>query len=116
MFSIIIPTFNNIKYLKLCIESIKKNSIFNHEIIVHVNIGEDGTKEYLDNATPAQLHEFHFIHEDNMGSIPKEFNCLVGHYDLKGAKALHYTNGGPWFDDYRDAEASEEWWRVYNSL
>ncbi len=48
MFSIIIPSFNNIKYLKLCIESIKKNSIFNHEIIVHVNVGEDGTKEYLD--------------------------------------------------------------------
>ena len=48
MFSIIIPTFNNIKYLKLCIESIKKNSIFNHEIIAHVNLGEDGTKEYLD--------------------------------------------------------------------
>ncbi len=49
MFSIIIPTFNNIKYLKLCIESIKRNSIFNHEIIAHVNSGEDGTKEYLDN-------------------------------------------------------------------
>ena len=48
MFSIIIPTFNNIKYLKLCIESIKKNSTFNHEIIVHVNLGEDGTKEFLD--------------------------------------------------------------------
>ena len=48
MFSIIIPTFNNIKYLKLCIESIKKNSTFNHEIIVHVNLGEDCTKEYLD--------------------------------------------------------------------
>ena len=48
MFSIIIPTFNNINYLKLCIESIKKNSIFNHEIIAHVNLGEDGTKEYLD--------------------------------------------------------------------
>ena len=49
MFSIIIPTFNNIKYLKICIESIKKNSTFNHEIIAHVNLGEDGTKEYLDN-------------------------------------------------------------------
>ena len=33
MFSIIIPTFNNIRYLKICIESIKKNSEFNHEII-----------------------------------------------------------------------------------
>ncbi len=48
MFSIIIPTFNNIKYLKICIESIKKNSTFNHEIIAHVNLGEDGTKKYLD--------------------------------------------------------------------
>jgi len=47
MFSIIIPTFNNIKYLKLCIESIKKNSIFVHEIIPHINEGADGTEEYL---------------------------------------------------------------------
>ena len=49
MFSIIIPTFNNIKYLKLCIESIRKNSIFIHEIIPHINEGADGTEEYLIN-------------------------------------------------------------------
>ena len=30
MFSIIIPTLNNLKYLKFCIESIEKNSKFNH--------------------------------------------------------------------------------------
>ena len=47
MFSIIIPTFNNLNYLKLCIKSIKKNSYFNHEIIVHVNVGADGTIDYL---------------------------------------------------------------------
>ena len=47
MFSIIIPTFNNLEYLKLCIESIKKNSKFNHQIITHINVGEDGTKDYL---------------------------------------------------------------------
>ena len=47
MFSIIIPTLNNLKYLKLCIESIKKHSKFDHEIIPHVNIGTDGTIEYL---------------------------------------------------------------------
>ncbi len=49
MFTIVIPTLNNIKYLKLCIESIKKNSKYNHEIIPHVNIGEDGTINYLKN-------------------------------------------------------------------
>jgi len=47
MFSIIIPTFNNLHYLKNCIESIKKNSTYHHEIIPHVNEGKDGTIEYL---------------------------------------------------------------------
>ncbi len=47
MFSIIIPTLNNLEYLKFCIYSIKKNSKFNHEIIPHVNIGNDGTIDYL---------------------------------------------------------------------
>ena len=47
MFSIIIPTFNNIQYLKKCIESIRNNSTYNHEIIPHVNEGSDGTIDYL---------------------------------------------------------------------
>ena len=49
MFSIIIPTFNNLEYLKTCINSIKKNSKYNHEIIPHVNEGSDGTLVYLKN-------------------------------------------------------------------
>ena len=49
MFSIIIPTFNNLKYLKVCLESIKKNSKFTHEVIVYVNSSTDGTLEFLRN-------------------------------------------------------------------
>jgi len=47
MFSVIIPTYNNINYLKLCIKSLRKNSKFNHEIIIHVNEGIDGTIDYI---------------------------------------------------------------------
>lgn len=47
MFSIIIPTLNNLNYLKTCISSIKRNSLFDHQIIPHVNIGNDGTINYL---------------------------------------------------------------------
>ena len=47
MFSIIIPTLNNLEYLKICIESINKNSKYKHEIIPHINIGNDGTVDYL---------------------------------------------------------------------
>ena len=46
-FSILIPTWNNLPFLKLCIESMEKNSSFKHQIIVHVNEGNDGTIEYL---------------------------------------------------------------------
>ena len=47
LFSILIPSWNNLEYLKLCIISIKKNSQFKHQIIVHVNEGKDGTIEWL---------------------------------------------------------------------
>ena len=47
MFSIIIPTFNNLNYLKLCIESIKKNSEYDHELLFHINEGTDGSLEYV---------------------------------------------------------------------
>ena len=41
------PTFNNLNYLKLCVESIKKNSNFDNEIIIHVNEGTDGSLNYV---------------------------------------------------------------------
>jgi glycosyltransferase involved in cell wall biosynthesis len=47
VFSILIPTWNNLRYLKLCVESIKKNSRFNHQIVVHVNEGSDGTLDWV---------------------------------------------------------------------
>ena len=47
MISILIPTYNNLGYLKLCLKSLIKNSKFKHEIIFHINDGSDGTKEYI---------------------------------------------------------------------
>ena len=47
MFSIIIPSLNNYNYLKICIDSLLKNSKFKNQIIVHVNVGNDKTKDFL---------------------------------------------------------------------
>ena len=48
MFSIIIPTLNNLKYLKFCLNSLKKNSKLNNEIVVHVNEDKNNkTRDYL---------------------------------------------------------------------
>jgi len=45
-FSIIIPTYNNLIYLKFFLRSLKINSTFDHEIILHINDGSDGTLKY----------------------------------------------------------------------
>ena len=47
MISIVIPTYNNLDYLKLCLKSLEKNSSFKHEIIIHINDGSDGTLNFI---------------------------------------------------------------------
>jgi len=68
MFSILIPTYNNLEYLKVCINSIRKNSKFNHQIIIHVNEGKDGTLGYIKDSNL----EFTFS-DQNIG-MPKALN------------------------------------------
>lgn len=47
VFSIVIPTWNNLPLLQLCIDGIRKNSQYRHQVIVHVNEGTDGTLDWL---------------------------------------------------------------------
>ncbi len=63
LFSILIPSWNNLPYLKLCIESILKNSTYTHQIIVHANSGSDGTVDWLN----SQPHIFYTHSEKNEG-------------------------------------------------
>ena len=68
MFSILIPTFNNLNYLKLCINSIKKNSKFNHQIIVHVNEGTDGTLDFI------KKNNYTYTYSNKNIGMPKALN------------------------------------------
>ena len=47
VFSILIPSWNNLDLLKICVESIEKNSHFKHQILIHINQGIDGTLEWV---------------------------------------------------------------------
>ena len=55
-FSILIPTWNNLDHLKLCISSIHKNSRYQHQIILHVNDGSDGTLDWVKGNKLAHSH------------------------------------------------------------
>lgn len=71
MFSVIIPTYNNINYLKLCIKSLKQNSKYNHELIFHINEGTDGTLDFLNNT------EYKFSYSSNNKGVCVAFNEAV---------------------------------------
>lgn len=47
MFSILIPTWNNLAHLQLCVDSIRRHSAWPHQVIVHVNDGSDGTADWV---------------------------------------------------------------------
>ena len=51
VFSILIPSWNNLPYLKLCIGSIRKNARYDHQIIVHINESTDGTLSWVETET-----------------------------------------------------------------
>ena len=48
IFSIIIPSWNNLDFLKTCIASLQKNSRYQHQIILHLNEGIDGSREWAE--------------------------------------------------------------------
>ena len=78
IFSILIPTWNNLEYLQLCIMSIKKNSHYSHQIIVFINEGADGTLEWIKE-------------QDDIDYVYSEINVGVC-YALNGCRDLVSTS------------------------
>jgi len=65
--------------------------------------------------TGAYLHRFSWLDDSEIGEVSHEWNWLVGWYNEPEdgePKALHYTEGGPWFDEYTDCEYSNDWLQV----
>jgi lipopolysaccharide biosynthesis glycosyltransferase len=76
------------------------------------------TPEYVNTATGLELHQFKWLENDALiGALPSRWNHLVG-YDAprKDAALVHFTIGGPYFDEYRDCEYSAEWFRERDAM
>lgn len=69
------------------------------------------TPDYVNTATGLDLHRFHWLQgDDQIGSIPLEWNWLIGEYDPNSnAKNFHYTEGGPWFKETADCDHADLW-------
>ena len=58
----------------------------------------------------AYLHRFSWLKDEEIGELDHTWNYLVGVYDdIETPKLIHYTEGGPWFENYRDCEFNKLW-------
>jgi hypothetical protein len=69
------------------------------------------TPDYVNKASGLELHQFKWLEGDHLiGDLPLEWNWLVGEYEFKeDVKNVHYTKGGPWFEEYKDCDYSQDW-------
>jgi lipopolysaccharide biosynthesis glycosyltransferase len=61
------------------------------------------------------LHRFSWLEDEEVGKLSHEWNWLVGWYNEPEdgkPKFLHYTEGGPWFEKYKDCEYNLEYYRA----
>jgi hypothetical protein len=73
--------------------------------------------EYINAASGLDLHRFAWVDDSLIGSLPLEWNWLVGEYAYNAqAKIAHFTRGGPYFDGYRDCDYAGEWFAEFEAM
>ena len=97
--SIIVPTFNNLTYLKCLIESIKENSIYNHELVIHINEGSDGTLDYI------KQNNITFTHSSENIGLCKAVNNAV---KKSSNKLILYAHDDMYFSNKWDLYVENE--------
>ncbi len=78
------------------------------------------TPDFVNTATGLELHRYQWLDGDHLiGDIPHRWNHLVGYDEtvpVGEVSNLHYTIGGPYFDDYKDTDYAAEWFAEKDTM
>ena len=70
------------------------------------------TPALVNRETGAFLHRFQWLDDALIGRLPETWNWLEGWNERPAAgvpKGIHFTRGGPWFEDWWDVEYCDLW-------
>ena len=69
------------------------------------------TPEAIRDQSAAFLHRFSWLDDSEIGELGREWNHLVGEYDMPEIlpKNIHWTVGGPYFEEFKDTDFAEKW-------
>ena len=70
------------------------------------------TPKLVSKAHGLYLHQFKWTKDKLIGSLPKNWNILMGEQKIpKKINALHYTLGGPYFKRHSKCQGSKHWFK-----
>ena len=86
----------------------------NWSSVMLINCAHEGnrvlTPTLVENQTGQYLHQFKWLDDKLIGSLPAEWNWLADEYGAnKDAKLIHYTLGSPCFEEYRNVPMADQW-------
>lgn len=73
------------------------------------------TADKVNNMPGSWLHSLGWLRDEWIGELDERWNFVPGHSNerVKVPGAIHYTNGGPWFDNHRKTPMGERWLSMY---
>jgi hypothetical protein len=76
------------------------------------------TPEYVNTASAMELHRFLWLKDDEIGELDIRWNWLVGEYMTppNDVKNVHWTVGGPYFEEYKNVDFSKEWFKEKSEM
>ena len=77
------------------------------------------TLDYVNTAPGMDLHQFNWLSDKKLiGELPLEWNYLVDNENQteNTPKLIHYTNGGPFFEEHKTCKYSENWISTYTRI
>jgi lipopolysaccharide biosynthesis glycosyltransferase len=94
----------------------KSVMVCKHDYVPNATIKFRGAKNL---AFPKKNWSSVMLFKDNVGSLPIQWNWLVGETKYpynKDVKNVHWTLGGPYFKDYADSDYCNEWFDIYYNM
>ena len=70
------------------------------------------TPDVVNTESGLHLHRLNWLTDDAIGALPVTWNYLEGWHsaaDCADPIAVHFTRGGPWFENYQSVDFAAEW-------
>lgn len=75
------------------------------------------SREYVNTATGAELHQFAWVPDHQIGFLPLTWNWLSDEYpERRDAEIIHYTLGGPWMAGHEHCDHADLWLRERDDM